>query len=482
MTDAASALKIETDFLSGVEANFEAAKGKQFRGTIWKKQHGDESDRVRALMAANRQFDREVLKSIPANRRVVLQGYERRFIFGKRRTGVASAIVISPISHYAANRGGGAPPIGLGELMDHVRKQIVDPNVPHVIGVCSPSGFAPEARQARLELPNVTVLLVEPAGDGGFRVVGGVEGVDPRLLRIFDPESTNQKLERVQRFAAEHSADLLTGGLSVASAAARLELPEDVVQKGFEKAAISDPELKVGRKDGEFLLFRGAPVVPSERKSMNVIERIKQLFSGEADASQKINLLAERRAALAQRRDRIYEDIGKLEHKEADLLNQGKSASSQIVKRRLAAQLAQLRKDTARQNTTAAMLNQQINIISTDIHNLTLIQQGELAQLPSTTELTENAVRAEELLESLRADSDLVSGLETGLEASLTNDEELEILKEFEAEAKPAQSPPMAAPPQRSAGAKPAMPSPIKESPTPPMREGDSRRAGPEAT
>ncbi len=52
--------------------------------------------------------------------------------------------------------------------------------------------------------------------------------------------------------------------------------------------------------------------------------------------------------------------------------------------RRLAAQLAQLRKDIGRQNSTAAMLNKQIDIISTDIHNLTLIQQGEMASLPDT--------------------------------------------------------------------------------------------------
>jgi hypothetical protein len=49
------------------------------------------------------------------------------------------------------------------------------------------------------------------------------------------------------------------------------------------------------------------------------------------------------------------------------------------------------------------MLNQQINIIATDIHNLTLIQQGESASLPTTDELTENAVKAEEMLETLKS-------------------------------------------------------------------------------
>ena len=165
---------------------------------------------------------------------------------------------------------------------------------------------------------------------------------------------------------------------------------------------------------------------------MNVIDRIRQLLSGDGDESAKINVLAERRAALAQRRDRIYEDISKLEKREADMLEQGKAAKSSVPRRRLAAQLAQLRKDIARQNTTAAMLNQQINIISTDIHNLTLIKQGQMASLPETEELTEHAVHAEEMLETLKADSDLVSSLETGMEATLASEEELAILREFE--------------------------------------------------
>ena len=89
---------------------------------------------------------------------------------------------------------------------------------------------------------------------------------------------------------------------------------------------------------------------------MNVIDKIKSLFAGDGDEGDKINVLAERRAALAQRRDRIYEDIGKLEQKDAQLVKEGKAAKaakSQIPLRRLASQLLQLRKDIGRQNTSA---------------------------------------------------------------------------------------------------------------------------------
>ncbi|MHC4093287.1 MAG: hypothetical protein ACYSVY_23960, partial [Planctomycetota bacterium] len=67
-----------------------------------------------------------------------------------------------------------------------------------------------------------------------------------------------------------------------------------------------------------------------------------------------------------------------------------------------------------------------------------LIQQGEMAQLPDTTGLTENAVRAEEMLETLKADADLVGQLETGMEEALSSDEEQAILREFEESDEPA--------------------------------------------
>ncbi len=478
MMDASKAFQHETEFLSGVEANLEAVKGKHLRGSTWQRSRDDESDRLRALLASNRIYDREKLKSLPANRRIALHGFERRFLFGKRATGVAIASVLSPLSHYASSAGGKAPEIGLGELAEHVRRVVGQAKVPHLIGVCAPTGFTDEAKSAKLDRPNVTVVLVEPDGQGGWRIrAAGGEEVDPRVLGIFDPEGAKEKIERVLRVVEERSADLLTGGLSVSSVAEKMDLPEEVVRQGFKQVAAADPELRATEKHGEFLLYRGAPARAQEKKAMNVVDRIKQLFSSEGGESEKINLLAERRAALAQRRNRIYEDIGKLESKEGELFSQGKAATSQVPKRRLAAQLAQLRKDIARQNTTAAMLNKQIDIISTDIHNLTLIQQGEVAKLPDTTELTENAVRAEEMLETLRADADLVGSLETGIEETLTSDEELAILKEFEEidQTPPATEKRAAAPTRpvpRDAVEPPAVEPPVEE---PPSVEGDSK-------
>lgn len=439
--DAAETLRVETEFLSGVEANLEAAKGGLLAGDRWRAVRDDESDALRAMMASRQMYDRELLKQLPHNRRIVLQGSQRRWLLFRRPTEVAIATVVAPFEHLLTPESTTAPPVTLGELTAHVRGLVGEAKVPHVVGVCSPSGFADDVRETRLDMPNVTIVLVEPRAGGGWTIAtpGGTQ-VSENIRKLYDPEAISQKVTRALREIEHRRVDLLTGGLSAASIAAGTGLPEGVVMLAFKKVAGEDTELRVTRRSGHVVLYRGAPSRSQESSAMNVVDRIRALFSSEGDEAQKINVLAERRANLAQRRDRLYEDIGKLEKREAELLNEGRTSKSQVTRRRLAAQLGQLRKDIARQNTTANMLNQQINILSTDIHNLTLIQQGQMASLPNTEELTENAVKAEEMLETLRADADMVAGLETGLADVATSDEELAILKEFDEPEAPMQT------------------------------------------
>ena len=165
---------------------------------------------------------------------------------------------------------------------------------------------------------------------------------------------------------------------------------------------------------------------------MSITEWIRGLFSSEGDEAKKINLLSERRASLSARVDRMYDDIGKLEKKEEQLTTEGKNATSMVVKRRIAGQIARMRADIQRHNTSAALLSKQINIISTHIHNLELAQTGSIAQMPSSDELTEAAVNAEEMLEQLAASDDLVSSLEVNMAETAISQEEADILKELQ--------------------------------------------------
>lgn len=162
-------------------------------------------------------------------------------------------------------------------------------------------------------------------------------------------------------------------------------------------------------------------------------ERMKQLtkrFRAPTD-EEKIASLQQRVDTLSAQRDRIYGDTTLLEQRESKLLEEGKASKSKIVQKRLASQLLQVRRDLQRQHTTAAMINGQVDILGTDIHNLTLLQQGAMADLSDSQKITENAVRAEEILESLSSNAALVSTLEAGMD-NLASQEELDILKEFD--------------------------------------------------
>lgn len=473
-------LKAETTYLSGVEQNLEAAKGVHFQGSRWRTVRFDQSEQLRTLMAQHRNYDRRRLKELPHNRAIAVHGYRRTWWFGKRPTGVAMASVLCPLEKLADPDGDPGDPIDLPELMDHVRGLVTDASVPHVVGVCAPSGFTAEALRTRLDLPNVTLVLVQPQEGGGWKVSSPEPNLSATILALFDPEKDSDKIERVREEIERRGAELLTGSMTASSVAARLSLPKTLVADAMQKIAREHPELRVTRESDNVLLYRGAAAATKERTSMSVVDRIRQLFAREGDEAEKINVLTERRAKLAARKDRLYEEIGKLEAKEAELLEQGRATKSAVVRRRLAGQLSQLRKDINRQNTIANMLNKQTDILSTDIHNLTLIEQGKVAELPSTEELTENAVQAEEMLESLSADAELVGSLETEMAEAAITENELAILREFEEAdaAQPEQTESTAAAPKKETATQEpeaaSPPDPSHPESAPPKRQADA--------
>jgi len=162
------------------------------------------------------------------------------------------------------------------------------------------------------------------------------------------------------------------------------------------------------------------------------IKAIKNMFSTEPDVD-KIDELRGSVVSLSQKRDNVFEDVETLEGVEADLLQQGKDSSSYVTKRRLAAQLSQIRKDLGRKNSLGTMFNRKIDVLNTNIHNLALLQHETVAAISDIDTITENAVKAEELLERLASDAELAAGCVFDDEA---NEDELAILKEFE-EAEP---------------------------------------------
>lgn len=466
MTDAiAHAKETESAYLAGVSGNLRTAGGRIVSGTQFKREDRDQAEKIRALMADRRVYDRDKFSSLPHNKSVTIRGYERRWFFWNKVRSVTIAGVLSP----TADLLDGADeemPVTRSQLVDYVSGLITDLGAPHLIGVCAPSGFEKDVWDSPPEMGNVKLILVEPREDGGWRVESGDPNLDRRLIKLFDPEDVMAKLGRVKREIKSRSADLLTGSLSAEKMAKEMGLPVPLIANAFEQVAAEIPDLHVSKKSGVATLFRGVPSATyEEERSMSITDWIRSLFSKVGDETNKINVLAERRAALSSRLDRMYEDIGELEKKESKLVEEGKASSSKVTRIRLAGQIERLRKDITRFNTTASMLSKQINIISTHIHNLEMSQTGAMAELPTSDELAEAAVGAEEMLEQLNASDDLVSTFEVGMAESALSDTQADIMKEFEASDVP----------EKAAGEKSAPSSESEQNRTTPERSAEQK-------
>ena len=157
---------------------------------------------------------------------------------------------------------------------------------------------------------------------------------------------------------------------------------------------------------------------------MPFLQRVKSLFSRKGDNEKKLAFLSERRAALSMQRDRAFDEMGVLEQKEAEMRQQFKDTTSSITKRRITSHLLQLRKDLERRQQLLGVLNQQINVVSTHLHNLELVHQGKKAQLPDSEEMATDAAKAEEMLASLQANTELAESVGTSLQGGLSAEEQ----------------------------------------------------------
>ena len=168
---------------------------------------------------------------------------------------------------------------------------------------------------------------------------------------------------------------------------------------------------------------------------MPLLDRIKSLFGRKGDEEKKISFLSERRTALSQQRDRAYEEMATLEQQEEALKRTFRETGAQITKKRVTTQMLQLRKDLERRHQLIGVLNQQVTVVSTHLHNLELVQQGRAGQLPDAEEMTADAVKAEEMLAELEAAGEL-AGMSAPSGVSGMTEEEKALFDELEAENK----------------------------------------------
>jgi hypothetical protein len=316
---------------------------------------------------------------------------------------------------------------------EQVRKELskIPPsvgNVPTTIILVSTSGFTVEARELVDRRSDRTLLLAQPNDAGGGSAFG------PPTLKStvdqLDPEAENDKKGRLAKQIKASHLELMQGGVSADKIASRTQLPLQWVEAELKQYAKSNPGLLAKRLDGHVVLFRegSGAAAPAGQSTggldMPFIDSLKSLFSRKGETEKKIALLSERRAALSQQRDLSYDDLAAMESNEAALKEQFKTTPRESTRRRLTSQLLQARKDLSRKQQLMSVLNQQIDVVSTHLHALELVQQGKTAKLPSGEDLTKDAEAAEEALAQLQADSELAGSITPPGMASLSEEEQ----------------------------------------------------------
>jgi hypothetical protein len=445
-------------------------------------ERSDHAVDLKRLMSEMNRPDRELQSQMPVGQTLDVTLSQRQFWIFKQVVGRIKVICVSPTRALLA---GQAPAPLKSQEVQKLLSEIPPglAGVPTTVVLMCTAGFVTEAHELAGRGPTRTVILAEPNHAGGWAIYGPTE--TKGLVDLFDPEADEAKRNRVREEIESSRGELTGSGIATDRIAVRTQLPLQLVESEIKAYARSNAGLVAKRLDGRVVLFR-AGSVPAQFASagsgggeMPLIDRIKTLFARKGENEKKIAFLSERRTALSQQRDRGYEDMATQEAQEAQLRRQFGEATGEITKKRVTSQLLQLRKDIERRQQLLAVLNQQINVVSTHLHNLEMVHQGQTAHLPDSDEMASDAAKAEEMLAELEASGELAASVSSGGAMAGLTAEEQALYDELSAEhaaTRPAEagstspdSTPVTAPPASTAPAAAAMPS------TP------ARRAQPEA-
>ncbi len=441
LADPAVHRQLEQSFIAHVEQLLEddrlridTVRGRRpVAGMMRNVQRTDKGVDVKRLMSEMRLPDRDLQNRMPVGESLDVTLQQRKLLVLKGATGRLRAICVSPTR--ALLTGQAPQPLKSADVLK-VLGEVPPPlnGVPSTIVVMSTSGFTIEAHEVAERRADRTVILVEPNKAGGWAVYGPVE--TKSLVDLFDPEADDSKRARVREEIDAMTFDLTGSGIATDKIAAKTHLPLQLVESEMKSYAKSHAGLVAKRLDGRVVLFREGNIPSSATSAsgggeMPLIDRMKALFARKGETEKKIAFLSERRTALMQQRDRSYEDMSNLESQEGKLRVEFKEATGEITKRRVTGQLLQLRKDIERRQQLLGVLNQQVNIVSTHLHNLELVNQGKTAKLPDSDEVATDAAKAEEMLAGLEADAELAGSIATITNTGMS-EEELALYKELE--------------------------------------------------
>lgn len=392
----------------------------------------DGIDAVRDELSRLEIYDRDLLETMPGTR--TLRFAFKRGVLGglfHRTVSRLRVQVLAPIEALA--RGETPGPVGRERVLDALARYELLPRRerPGAVAFASATGFTAEAKALVEASGPPSVVLLGGREDGGWDVAMPPTVKGTAWAKLFELESQDDRLKRLLYHLDQEAVLLDSRGISIPALAEKLGLPTAQTEALVRRACRARPRLMTVVHKRTIHVCR-TPLGAEEGNAMSIWSRIRKLLRLKPTVAERVRELKEQQVKLEQQRHEHDQKIDALETQEREVLQQGAKASGAAERKQLVSKLKRVRRDLGRSRSQANMFTQQIDIIGTHIHHLTLAEQGKRLELPKAEDLTTGAAEAEQVTAELAANADLARNIEVTGESPLSEEEDAAIMAEFE--------------------------------------------------
>jgi len=387
-------------------------------------------DSVRAELGRLEVYDRDMVEKLAGTRSLQMV-FKRRSFGGLFRKTVSRVRVrvLAPVAPLLDNETPG--PVGREEVLDALARYTLlrKKDQPTGVILASATGFTPEAQALAEASGQPTVVLMGGRADGGWDLAMPAPVAKGPWAALFELETGDDRLRRLMRHLNENANLVDSRGMSLDTLAEKLGMSKAEAEQLVRQACRSEPRLMTVAHDGRTHICR-TPFA-EEGNTMSIWSRIRKLLRMKPTTTERVRELTSQRVQIEQQRFELDEKVNALEANERQMIQQGANAAAAAEKKQVAGKLMRLRRELRRHRGQAQLFTQQIDIIGTHIHHLTLAEQGKRLTLPSAEDLTREAAQAEQVMTEVAVNADLAANIEVTGETPLMAEEEQAIFEEF---------------------------------------------------
>ncbi|MGE0480068.1 MAG: hypothetical protein AB7Q17_06305 [Phycisphaerae bacterium] len=408
----------------------------------------DGVDTVRATLARLQVYDRQWLDRLPGTRTLEAR-FQRNLLGGLLRRGVGRLRAQVLAATDALVRGEPVGPVGREEVLDALARYDLLPRDrrPTAVVLASPTGFSDAARALVGGRDGPSLILMGGRADGGWTLDLPDSLRKSAWAKLFDFESGDEQLRRLMYHLEQSAVELDAAGVPLTTLAEKLGLAREQTAALVHRACRATPRLMTTVHNGVTHVCR-APLV-EEGRPMSVWTRIRRLLRLKPTPAELIRGMTLQRVRLEQQRQEVDQKVELLAREESSALERARNATNDAERAQVVATLKRVRGALSEQRAMAQAYSNKIDILGTQIHNLSIRAVGDRTGLPTREQIAQQAAEAEAVTSELATDADFARGVRATAASPLSSAEDDALWAEVRAlgeTAEPASKRPSAAP------------------------------------